>query len=396
MSFRFQMRNVLILIAGMFFGAVGVWALSHGGSPAQADDAVKSRAVARSEHWIPVESMHLYLCAFHVAKKNPEFQVEAHHFCSPQGKDLHQCVIYDSKGPAAKLLGVEYIITDAAYQKLPAAEKKFWHPHAYEIVSGQLIAPDLPKMGDDVFPGLVNTWGKTWHTWPDPSAEFPLGEPLLMWSANGDGQIADKLIAHRDGQFDIKTSDIRQRRKFMGFAVPQLPLPKSVDDVGRRWTPDGPDEPAPISRTKTPDRRATTPVKSPIAAVKQISLTVPASPGKPTVLLFVKGAFCPLCMAQLSEMAAKLAGQNLSVSVISASKEEDFKAFPSVSFTLVADPDLKLFRKYGAYEREAKHATIAFDAEGKEVFRNVGAAPMMDAGAIIKSLKLNDAGARPE
>ena len=83
---------------------------------------------------------HLYLCAFHIAKDNPNFKVEAHHYCSMRdlkvGKgDLHQCVIYDSKEAPAKLLGIEYIISDETYQMLPHNEKIYWHPHAYEIVS---------------------------------------------------------------------------------------------------------------------------------------------------------------------------------------------------------------------------------------------------------------------
>lgn len=62
--------------------------------------------------------------------------------------DIHQCVIYDSKEAPARLLGIEYIINNETYQTLPAEEKKSWHPHAYEIVSGQLIVPDLADMGD--------------------------------------------------------------------------------------------------------------------------------------------------------------------------------------------------------------------------------------------------------
>ena len=172
----------------------------------------KSESV-HSKYWTPVNSTHLYLCAFHIAKENPEFQLEAHHYCSHQGKKLHQCIIYDSNEAGAKLLGVEYIIGDDDYQNLPADEKKYWHPHAYEILSGQLIAPDLPAEGDQIFPGLIKTWGKTWHTWRDPKTELPFGEPLLMWSANGDKQIAEELIIKRDKQFSIDTNQIRQRRK---------------------------------------------------------------------------------------------------------------------------------------------------------------------------------------
>jgi hypothetical protein len=202
---------------------------------------------ARSKDWAPVEAPHLYLCAFHVAKEKPSFQVEAHHYCSPAGKDIHQCMIYDNNASNAKLLGIEYIITDEVYRKLPADEKKYWHPHAYEILSGQLIAPDMPNQGDDIFPGLITTWGKTWHTWRDPATEIPTGEPLLMWSANGDGQVTQSLIDKRDAKFGIKSAEIRERRKPWGYTVPNIPPPQSINDVGRQWTATGDDKP-----TKTP------------------------------------------------------------------------------------------------------------------------------------------------
>ncbi|MHB1426474.1 MAG: DUF1264 domain-containing protein, partial [Gemmataceae bacterium] len=43
----------------------------------------------------PVERFHLYLCAFHIAKKDPKFQIEAHHYCSMVAEEVHQCVIFD-------------------------------------------------------------------------------------------------------------------------------------------------------------------------------------------------------------------------------------------------------------------------------------------------------------
>ncbi len=185
----------------------------------------------------PLSTIHLYLCAFHVAKMNPKFQIEAHHYCSPVGNGVHQCVIYDSKEPGARLLGTEYIIGDDMYKKLPDDEKKYWHPHAYEILSGQLVAPDAPEMGDGMFPGLITTWGKTFHTWPDPTTAVPMGEPLLMWSAGADGQIDPKLIAKRDAQFGISTDKIRERRAAWGYTVPNVPPPKSMTDLGHMWAP---------------------------------------------------------------------------------------------------------------------------------------------------------------
>jgi hypothetical protein len=242
--------KALYTMAGLFAGFALAMLV---GRPAgiSADDKTPDPHAGHSDHavgrnaenWAPVDKMHLYLCAFHVAKQNPNFQIEAHHFCAPQGGDLHQCVIYDSRGPNPKLLGTEYIIGDDTYRKLPDDEKRYWHPHAYEILSGQLIAADLPQQGDGIFPGLIKTWGKTWHTWPDPTTSVPMGEPLLMWSANGDGQIDPKLISKRDAQFGISTDAIRERRKSFGFEVPRIPPAKSIKDIGRQWTPSGPDEP---------------------------------------------------------------------------------------------------------------------------------------------------------
>lgn len=191
----------------------------------------------------PMGQAHLYLCAFHVAKNDPRFVVEAHHYCSPVREEVHQCVIFDSSGAHARILGVEYIISDALYRKLPADEKRYYHPHAYEILSGQLVAPGMaPEAEDKLLGGLIRSWGKTWHTWPDPRTALPLGEPLLMWSANKDGQVPESLLNARDQRLGISTAAIRKRRSFLG-PVPQLEPPKSLNSLGRQFTEEGPDEP---------------------------------------------------------------------------------------------------------------------------------------------------------
>src|SRR5579883_1909879 len=191
----------------------------------------------------PLDNLHAYLCAYHIAKKDPKFVVEAHHYCAAVNDDVHQCVILDSNGKNARILGVEYIITDAIYQKLPDEEKKYYHPHRYEVIGGLLIAPGMPAAAEKGFmEKLVTTWGKTWHTWPDPKTALPMGEPLLMWSHTGDGQIDSKLLAERDRKLHVSTQMIRRRRADLG-PVPQIDAPKSVDEIGRQWTNDGPDVP---------------------------------------------------------------------------------------------------------------------------------------------------------
>jgi hypothetical protein len=131
---------------------------------------------------------------------------------------------------------------------------------------------------------------------------------------------------------------------------------------------------------------------APGAVKNRISSVIPPTPGKPSVLLFVTGAFCQHCMAQLNEVATRLSGRLVGVSVISASTVEDLQEFPWVPVTLEADPRLELFRKYGVFNGETNHATIAFANSDKEVFRDLGSEPLMDAGALMKAPDLTSIG----
>jgi Protein of unknown function (DUF1264) len=160
---------------------------------------------------------------------------------------MHQCLLYDSCAKNAKLLGVEYIISDRLYRELPDGEKKYWHPHTYEVLAGGLIAPGMKPDDELTFmKALLTTWGKTWHTWPDPRTPVPMGEPLLMWAVTGDGQIDDGVLAARDTEFKVKAADIREKRgQSIGFEVPKVSLPRSIDQVGRQWTDEGDDKPTP-------------------------------------------------------------------------------------------------------------------------------------------------------
>lgn len=166
---------------------------------------------------LPPGQLHLALCAFHVGKENPKLQVEAHHFCAPVSEGVHQCIIYDSREKGAKLLGVEYIITDAIYKTLPESEKRYYHPHTYEITAGLLVVPGMPAAEEDsLMSGLITTWGKTWHTWPDPTTKLPMGDPVLMWAFTEDGQIDPKLVAARDAKLKMSTEGVKKRRAAAG------------------------------------------------------------------------------------------------------------------------------------------------------------------------------------
>ncbi len=197
----------------------------------------------------PMGQPHLHFCGIHMAKKNPKLQFVTQHYCAahsggPDG-DVFQCVLFDGTGKNAKLIGIEYLISDAAYRKLPESEKKYWHAHTYEVLGGGLIAPGMEPKEESAFMKVVlTTWGKAWHTWPDPSTAVPVGEPLLIWSLMGDGQVDQKLLAARDKEFKVDTDKIREARvKEFGLKIPQVSPPQNVNAVGRQWTDTGEDKP---------------------------------------------------------------------------------------------------------------------------------------------------------
>ena len=198
----------------------------------------------------PLHAGHLHFCGIHIAKKDPKIQILTQHYCAAHASDQHgdamfQCVLFDTAAKNAKLLGVEYVITDKTYRQLPDEEKKYWHPHTYEVLGGMLIAPGMESDKEKQFMKmLLTTWGKTWHTWPDPQSAVPLGEPLLIWSLTGDDQADENVVAKRDKEFHVSTAIICERRcRELNLEVPQMSLPKSMDAVGRQWTDDGDDKP---------------------------------------------------------------------------------------------------------------------------------------------------------
>ena len=93
-------------------------------------------------------------------------QMEAHHYCIQVNEDFAQCALFDGNAAASRLTGVEYIISAHLYDTLPADEKAYWHPHNFEILSGQLRLPGVPDVAEkEALKSKINSYGKTWHTW---------------------------------------------------------------------------------------------------------------------------------------------------------------------------------------------------------------------------------------
>jgi hypothetical protein len=162
----------------------------------------------------PIEAINAYLDGFHFYNGNLKAQMEAHHYCSNVNEELIQCVIFDGNVREARLMGVEYIVSERLFAALPEAEKALWHSHVHEVKSGQLIAPGIPQVAEhELMEKLVGTYGKTFHTWhTNMGAQLPLGVPQVMMGFSADGQIDPALVAARDERFGVSSEQKRSAR----------------------------------------------------------------------------------------------------------------------------------------------------------------------------------------
>lgn len=176
----------------------------------------------------PVAALDIYLNGFHADKREADHQMESHHFCRQVNQDFAQCVLFDGNTKDANLQGIEYIISEKIYDGLPQEEKKYWHPHNYEILSGTLIAPNIPEAAEkQLMRDKMNSYGKTWHVWRTgmydmPSDRLPLGDPALMWSFNRDGEAKPGLVEQRDRRLKVDSEKERRARSELAkLAKPQ-------------------------------------------------------------------------------------------------------------------------------------------------------------------------------
>lgn len=190
-----------------------------------------ARALQRSA---PLAPMDIYLVGFHPMRMDPQHQMEAHHYCHQVNEDFAQCVLFDGNGSDARLNGIEFIISERLFGTLPEDERRFWHPHNGEILSGQLVAPGIPAVAEiALMKRKMNSYGKTWHLWNTGTIDeagdaLPLGPAMLAWSFNRDGEAAPGLVESRDERMGISTAEKRsQRAELRALARPQ----HGVDDL---------------------------------------------------------------------------------------------------------------------------------------------------------------------
>lgn len=162
----------------------------------------------------PINSIHTHLCGLHGYSNEMHRQVRAHHFCIHLSDHFQQCLIFDSPEPNARLIGIEYVISEELYKRLPRKERKFWHSHVNEVKGGSLTCPGIPALAEHAFmEHFVKTYGKTFHTWQIDKHNFPFGIPKLMMSFTESNQISPKSKAVLEEYTKRKFEDIKKERE---------------------------------------------------------------------------------------------------------------------------------------------------------------------------------------
>ncbi|KAI5811106.1 hypothetical protein DFH27DRAFT_531459 [Peziza echinospora] len=191
---------------------------------------VQGQGSGKSQDFTPLTNICHYLNAFHVNADDTSRFLNVHHYCAPlDGGEIRQCLLYDSNKKDAKLLGVEYMITEKLFLELPAEEKKLWHTHVYEVQSGMMIMPKPPAISEAEWEkfetkemeAVSKTYGKIYQFWQiDKGHKLPMGPPSLWSSFTADGQIDfAKECGKRDKELGTDYNRKRELRKHLQAPV---------------------------------------------------------------------------------------------------------------------------------------------------------------------------------
>ncbi len=246
-----RLAFTIILAAAILLAESPVWSQERESAmqahPPGAKVTAKTQALSVGAKLLqahsPLSGFDVYLVGFHPMKDDPSLQLEAHHYCKVVNQDFMQCILFDGNTPTANLNGIEYIISEKLFNTLPSSEKQYWHPHNYEILSGELVGPRLPEAAEhSLMKTKMNSYGKTWHVWDTgdyarPGDKLPLGKPMLAWSFNRDGEVDPGLVKSRDAAMGIDTAKVRQERQdLVPLAHPQSGVDALKDKFPRPTT----------------------------------------------------------------------------------------------------------------------------------------------------------------
>jgi len=216
-KFGFMLSVPLMAAAVPLVGSMGKTEDIEGKTPGDRE-RTKTKIGEGLASWFqthsPLNTFHTHTCSIFLKVGDPNKQIPVHQFISHINEDVMQSILMDSDRKDARMVGVEYIVTEKVFSKLPEDEKKFWHSKAYAAKSGLIVAPRLPWTAEhQLMEDLSPTYGKSVMFWDKESDQLPLGLPSLVVEPTKDGMVKGDLIKWRDNVLGINTEKERIHRR---------------------------------------------------------------------------------------------------------------------------------------------------------------------------------------
>ncbi|KAK1426481.1 hypothetical protein QVD17_15155 [Tagetes erecta] len=200
--------------------------------PLSTGQQILNKGAQMLQSFKPINQMTQHACTFALYNHDMSRQIETHHFITRLNQDFLQSAVYDTDDTNGRLIGIEYIVSDAIFETLPPEEQKLWHSHAYEIKSGLWVHPRMPEMiAMPELKNLAKTYGKFWCTWQtDRGDKVPLGMPSLMMppQSEGAGVVKPEVVRKRDEEYKVSKEDSMKSRI-------EIPEPEWINPTADYW-----------------------------------------------------------------------------------------------------------------------------------------------------------------
>jgi hypothetical protein len=161
----------------------------------------------------------------HCRRERPGCPGVIHHDREPLNNAVSHYLLYDGPGPDACLIGVEYLVSDEVYRRMPAEEKLYWHAHKREDDAGLLSSPRSRRSDPKATRVEVGTlWCKVYRTWVS-GEDYPRGPSRPFWSDTGELP----LVLPPGAKAQLVP---RQGVNGVGVATVNVHLPRGTDTGG--------------------------------------------------------------------------------------------------------------------------------------------------------------------
>lgn len=135
---------------------------------------------ASAAHGMPATGWTVHIDAQkHFANHPTEW---AHHWCRPAAgvPGMLECQIYGSDDSNAAMVATEVIVPPAAWKKMSASERAYWHYHKTEIPKVNAKMPDVSAaVAKKTVAQITDTYGKIYVLWDPMDGKGPTGAPTI-------------------------------------------------------------------------------------------------------------------------------------------------------------------------------------------------------------------------